>query len=306
MKKIKYLILPLIALTTLSSCIDEDNDELTGNANNGGLVEVNNKLISYVVGSGETYKASGSIYQGNVQTTSVEIYNSFTNSVTEEVSNRVLLKTIEISDTSIGSTSNFEFTFSYADLIANIELGGSTLPMNDGALNIGDFWNLEYVSKTSENNTHNNTNTTKVAVGTRYAGVYSVEESTYWNSGNLIGGDWNGTERIIESVNATVYRHVGLAYWDDNEFYFTVDNTTGYITVLPEDPDGNAILLNGSPIMTCEGAGGAFESITCDNTTSLAIPDNVNGVDELNFTVGYFRGVGATREFFEKLKKKVD
>jgi len=306
MKKLKYLTLSFITLIAFTSCIDEDNDELTGNAKTGGLVEVNNKLVSYVVGSGDSYRATGSVYQGDIQTTSVEIYNSFTNSVTEEVSNRVLLKTIEISDTSIGNTSDFEVTFSYADLIANIELGGAALPMNDGSLNIGDFWSLEYVSKTSENNFHNNTNTTKVAVGTRYAGVYTVEESTYWNSGNLIGGDWNGTERIIESVNATVYKHVGLAYWDDNEFFFTVDNTTGYITILPEDLDGNAILLNTSPIMTCEGAGGTFESITCDNTTSLAVPDNVNGVDELNFTVGYFRGVGSTREFFEKLKKKVE
>ena len=305
MKKIKYLILPLIALITLSSCIDEDNDELTGNANNGGLVEVNNKLVSYVVGSGETYRASGSIYQGNVQTTSVEIYNSFTNSVTEEVSNRVLLKTIEISDTSIGSTSNFEFTFSYADLIANIELGGATLPMNDGALNIGDFWNLEYVSSTSEGEALNNAKTTKVAVGTRYAGIYTVEESAYWNSRNFIG-DWSGTDRIIESVDATIYRHAGLAYWDDNEFFFTVDNTTGYITVMDVDLDEAALLLNGSPVMTCEGAGGAFESIPCGSSTSFASPDDVNGIDELNFTIGYFRGVGATREFYEKLVKQVD
>ena len=108
-------------------------------------------------------------------------------------------------------------------------------------------------------------------------------------------------------MNATVYRHVGLAYWDDNEFFFTVDNATGQITVLDVDLEGSALELNGSPVMTCEGSGGyMFESITCNATTSVAIPDDTNGADELNFTVGYFRGVGATREFFEKLVKKVD
>ena len=306
MKKIKYLVLPLIVVFAFTSCIDDDNDALTGDETIGGLVEVNNKLISYVVGSGDTYIANGAIYQGAVQTTSVDIYNSFTNSMTGDVSNRVLLKTIEIPNTTIGTISNFQVSFDYTELIANIELNGAPLPPNDGALNIGDFWSLEYVSKTSESNSHNNSNTTKVAVGTRYAGVYTVVESAYWNSGNLISGNWNGVDRIIESVNATVYRHVGLAYWDDNEFYFTVDSATGQITVLDVDLEGSALLLNGSPVMTCEGAGGTFESIPCNATTSVAVPDNTNGEDELNFTVGYFRGVGATREFFEKLVKKVD
>ena len=308
MKKIKYLILPLIAVFAFTSCIDDDNDELTGNSKRGGLVNVNNPLISYVVGSGNTYTANGAIYQGAVQTTSVDIYSSFTNSVTKDVSNRVLLKTIDIQNTTIGNTSNFQVSFDYAELIANIQLNGAPLPPDDAGLNIGDFWSLEYVSKTSENSSHNNSSTTKVAVGTRYAGVYNVAESAYWNSGNFIGGDWNGTDRIIESVNSSVYRHVGLAYWDDNEFYFTVDNATGKITVLDVDLEGNALLLNGSPVMTCEGAGGyAFESIPCNATTSVAVPDNTNnGQDELNFTVGYFRGIGQTREFFEKLVKKVD
>jgi len=305
MKKIKYLILPLIALFAFTSCIDEDNDELTGDATTGGLVKVNNPLLSYVVGGGNTYSATASVYQGAVQTSSVSIYNTFTNSVTGDVSNRVLLETIEITDTTIGSISSFALSFTYEDLIANIEINGAALPANDGQLNIGDFWNLEYVSSTSEGGALNNAKTTKVAVGTRYAGIYTVTESAYWNSGGYID-HWDDTDRIIESVDATIYRHAGLAYWDDNEFFFTVDNTTGYITVMDVDLEDAALLLNGSPVMTCEGAGGTFESIPCGASTSFANPDDVNGVDELNFTIGYFRGVGATREFYEKLVKQVD
>lgn len=302
--KFKYIVLSLFAISALISCIDDDNDALTGGATTGGLVNVANPLISYVVGSGTTYAASGSVYQGNVQTSSIEIYNTFTNSLTGIVSNTVLLKTVSISDTNIGTTVAFNFTFTYDELIAGLTIDGSPLPANDGGLNIGDFWSLSYKSTTSTGNSNNNASTTKVAVGTRYAGVYSVVGSAYWNSGSLIGGDWNGTDRIIESVNATIYRHKGLAYWDDNEYYFTVDNTTGVITVLETDPDGDAILLNGSPIMTC--AGGLFESIPCDDTTSVALPNDITGEDELLLTVGYFRGTGATREFFEHLVKKVD
>jgi len=305
MKKIKYLLLTLFALVTIIACVDNDNDELTGNATVGGYVSVNNPLISYVVGSGATYSAAGSLFQGNEQTSSVDIYKSFVNNTTGSVSNEVLLKTIIIDETTIGSLVNFSFSFTYDELITDLVIDDQPLPDNDGNLNIGDYWQLRYASNTSEGDLNFNQKTTKVAVGTRYAGVYDTENSVYWNSGNNIG-NWDGTERIIESVNATVYRHVGLAYWDDNEFYFTVDNDTNIITVLDVDLEDAGLLLNGSPAMTCTGGTGAFESITCDDTTSRAIPDDVNGADVLEFTVGYFRGVGATREFFEKLTKKVD
>ena len=135
-----------------------------------------------------------------------------------------------------------------------------------------------------------------------FAGIYKVTESAYWNSGGYIE-HWNGTTRLIESVGGNIYRHVGLAYWDDNEFYFTVDSDTNVITVLDVDLQGGDLLLNGSPIMTCEGTGGAFESIPCNDSTSKATLDEVNGEDVLEFTVGYFRGVGATREFHEVLKR---
>ena len=305
MKTLKKLILTLFVSTMIFSCVDDDNDELTGNAAVGGFVKVGNPLLSYVVGSGNTYTAAGSVFQGNVQTTEVNVYNTFTDNLNGVSSNRVLLKTISVPNTAVGSTSPFNLSFTYEDLIAGLTIDGSPLPANDGGLNIGDFWSLEYEATTSEGTKHNNSCTTKVAVGTRYAGIYSVVESAYWNSGGFIG-NWTGGDRIIESVDATIYRHVGLAYWDDNEFFFTVDNDTNVITVLDKDLDDGDLLLNGSPAMTCTGGTGSFESLTCDATTSRAIPNDVTGEDVLEFTVGYFRGVGATREFFERLVKQVD
>ena len=74
MKTLKKLILTLFVSTMIFSCIDDDNDELTGNAALGGLVDVGNPLISYVVGSGNTYSAAGAVFQANVQTTEVPWY----------------------------------------------------------------------------------------------------------------------------------------------------------------------------------------------------------------------------------------
>ena len=209
MKNIKYLLLTLFTIISLGSCVDNDNDELTGDAKTGGLVAVNNQLISYVVGSGTTYAASGNVLQGKEQTTSVDIYKTFTNNTADTVSNEVLLTTVTLGDTKTGSTIDFNFTFTYEELIADLTIGGGSLPANDGELNIGDFWSLRYVSKTSEGLTNSNAITTKVAVGTRYAGIYTVEDSSYWRLGSG-GSNWNATDRIIESVNATIYRHKGV------------------------------------------------------------------------------------------------
>jgi len=302
MKNIKYLILSLFTVISLGACVENDNDELTGGATTGGLLSVNNQLISYVVGSGATYVATGSVFQGREQTTSIDIYKSFTNNTTGSVSNEVLLKTITIGDTTMGTTFGFDLTFTYEELITDLTIDGAPLPANDGNLNIGDYWSLRYASNTSEGDLNFNAKTTKVAVGTRYAGVYTVEDSSYFRLG-VDGGNWNGTDRIIESVNATIYRHKGVGFWDDNEFYFTVDNATGVITIMDVDLDGNGVNLNGQPIMTCESNNG-FTVLECGASSSLAVPDDVDGADELIMTVGYLTAGSGPREFFQRMVKQ--
>ncbi|WP_276167937.1 hypothetical protein [Zobellia alginiliquefaciens] len=132
------------------------------------------------------------------------------------------------------------------------------------------------------------------------AGTYDVEEGQYWNSGSL-AGNYSGTVSI-EAVSPDLYRHVGIGFWpEDNDFYFTVDPATNVITVLDKDLEGEPTLLNGSPIMTC--AGGKFESVVCDETTTNQElkPD---GKHIVKITTGYFRGAGATREFTETLVRQ--
>ncbi len=135
------------------------------------------------------------------------------------------------------------------------------------------------------------------------AGTYEAEVGEYWNSGNY-AGDFAGRTYTIAAVSPGLYRHDGIAFWvDGNTFYFTVDEDTGLVSVLGTDLAGDPVLLNGSPIMTCSGAGGPFESVTCDDTTnkSTLMPDGHHIVE---LTTGYFRGTGATREFYEKLVRQ--
>ena len=133
------------------------------------------------------------------------------------------------------------------------------------------------------------------------AGTYTVEVGEYWNSGNFIAS-YAGRTFVIAAVAPGLYRHEGLAFWpENNDFYFTVDDDTGVITVLDKDPAGEPTLLNGSPIMTC--AGGQFEMVPCTDETNKATLQ-ADGHHIVELTTGYFRGAGATREFLQKLVRQ--
>jgi len=301
MKTIKIVSILLLSLITFSACNDSDLnvDNPDGNYGEGGLLDVKNTSINYVVGNPGPYTATIRVLQGTVKTTSIRVSKSFHSG--SFTSNTVdTFKTIDVTNTDENSLVSYNFTF--PEMVAGlVGADGNPLSTNDGDYQIGDFWKFDYYVTTS-NGEHLNFSSTKATISTRFAGTYKVLESAYWNSGGY-QGDWNDSEFVIESIDASIYKHNGLAYWSDNTYYFTVDNGTGAIQILGTDLDGNDVLLNTSPIMIFPGGNYAFESLTPINQATL---NDVTGEDILEFTVGYFRGVGATREFYEKMIKLVD
>ncbi len=291
MKTYKYLGLLLVALCFTTACTEEDVDEVLAIDHTGGLIEVVSTNLNYVVGNDAAYAVNLVAYHGNNPIQEIEVYKTYTSAGVS--SNTELLRTIEL--TGNGNKEAVSFAVDYAELIQGLIFNGDPVPSDDSLLNIADSFVLTYVSYTASGDSSRSQGRTKLTVSTRYAGVYTVVESVYMNSGNNLG-NWTGSQVIIESVDASVYRHVGLAFWDDQEYYFTIDPDTYAITIL----NPYSLLLNTSPAMTCNGGAGAFEVLPC---IAKATPDDVNGHDILEFTIGYFRGVGATREFYEKLVK---
>ncbi|SNR64458.1 hypothetical protein [Lutibacter flavus] len=300
MKTIKKISILFLSLITFLACNDDNLnvDNPDGNAVEGGLLDVKNTSINYVVGNPGPYSASIRVYQGAVKSTSIRVAKTFYSG--DFVSNTVdTFKTIAISDTNQNSFVNYDFSF--PEMVEGLTgANGSPLSATDTDYQIGDYWKFDYYV-TNSNGEHLNYASTKATISTRFAGTYRVVESAYWNSGGF-NGDWNGDQFVIESIDANIYKHNGLAFWSDNTYYFTVDSGTGAITILGKDLDDADVLLNTSPIMTCEGDY-TFESLTCINQ---ATANDVTGEDVLEFTTGYFRGVGATREFYEKMVKIVD
>lgn len=132
------------------------------------------------------------------------------------------------------------------------------------------------------------------------AGTYDVDFGGYYRQAeNDQIGTFGGTVSI-EAIAPGLYKHIGIAFWpENNDFYFTVDDTTGVITIMDSDPAGIPTSLNTSPIMTCDDT---FNVVVCDDTTNISILKS-DGKHVIKLTTGYFRDISAngTREFYEEL-----
>jgi hypothetical protein len=307
MKKYIYLFLTIASFGVMS-CDNLEQDVLTGNKNEGGLLTVKNILVPYVVGNGNDfeYKASISAFQGDVKVQTVDIYKTFTN-VAGVSSNTALLKTVTFPVAA--QVENLDFTTTYNELIANLVIDGVALSSDDSNLNIGDYWTLKYVSRTSTGASTENLKTTKVAVGTRFAGQYSVVQCEYWRIGVIrpdVTGSFLGTVVTIESVNATTYRKLEYCGpFSGNEFYFTID--TGDNVLVPTLYNGEAQLLNALPATNCtETPADMTNACNFAGIQNKAVRDDVDGKDRIYMSYGYLLAGSGPREFYEVLEKVVE
>jgi len=305
MKKFIYLFMAAASLGMVSC--EKDNDVLTGNKNEGGLLDVNTILVPYVVGNGNDfeYGASISAFQGDIKVNSVDIYKTFT-TVDGVSSNTALLKTVTFPNTA--QVENLDFTATYTELISGLTINGASLSSNDSNLNIGDYWTLTYVSNTSAGTQAQNLKTTKISVGTRFAGQYSVVQCEYWRI-NVprpdVTGPFLGTVVTIESVNATTYRKLEWAGpFSGNEFYFTIDSNDNVL--VPTTYDGAEQILNALPAINCtENPGDMLNACSYPGIQNKAVRDDVLGKDRIYMSYGYLAASGP-REFYEVLEKVVD
>ncbi len=322
MKNIKKYFIAVLTIGILFSC-EKDSDSLTGNKNIGGLLTIQKRLVSYVIGdgTGTEYKNSFSSYQGEIKVTKVNIYKNFvdTNGTAVETddvkSNEVLLRTIDVP--TVDQFTKVEYGLTYLQLIQGLTVAGVPMSSDDTTLNIGDYFTLRYESITSDGKVVQNslaTASTKVAVGTRLAGTYRCLEGIYYRIGVLNSGTsaWPA-ETIIESVDATTYRVVNRFGLfgpsatpppDDNTWYFKVVGNT--ISYPAQEPDGSTAQTgNGQPFITCQSNPASFNpEVNCGNS-NFVILDNVNGgKDKLHMTFGYLSPSGP-RVFYQVLEKKI-
>lgn len=315
MKNIKLSFLAIFSLIVLFSCTKENDNVLTGGAKTGALIDVTSGLVGYAVGNGNDYKypVSFKVFQGAIKTTKVEIYKSFSTTIIENdkekvvKSNEVLWKTIEVPTTPQAQVFSFDVT--YNELIGGLIIFDAPLPTSDSLLAIGDAWTLKYVTTTSNGELHTNAQTTKVAVGTRFAGKYKVIKGEYWRI-NTPRPDvvWVGETRTIESVDAITYKFLDYAgpFKDvKNTHYFTIDGLD--VVKTPILYKGTAQLLNAFGVINCfETPANMSNACNYVGPQNTVFRDNVDGKDIIYRTYGYINPATGSREIYEVLEKIVE
>lgn len=311
------LTLFVLAALALQSC-DKSEQMVTGVE--GGLIEIQNPSINYVVGNPGPYTASVRVYQGEVKTTRVEVYKSFNtvsidtfkNVANEDsivttalTSNTVLFKTIDITATDQNSIQSFDFTFD--ELIEGLTIDGEDLPVLDGDYRIGDNWELIYKSTVSDGRIVEQNTPTKVTVATRYAGKYRLVQAVYYRVGVLTndGSYWDDPYWLFESIDAKTYKMYGVSAWDDQIVYFQIDGTTGKITY-PAEWNGVAQIINDMPLITCETNPTDMTNVCGLPNANTVIKDDVNGKDRLVMSFGYYTAGSGSREFYQVMEKIVE
>jgi len=293
MKTIKYLALLFAFSLAFTSCDPNEYDDY-GNNQVGGLLEIQESLIPYVLGNSGPYYGNFNYKAGSVSTSEVNIYKKFVRANDGQTSDWALLKTFSSPELS----NTYEFT--YTELIEGLSVDGAPLPNDDSGLAIGDAWILEFRSTTSEGNIVKNVKTTKVALGTRLAGAYKTNDSYYFHYNDPRPGAFNGSERIIESVEITtdytVYSFRNFLYWDGDgtTFYFYVDNDPivnggdDYQITIPNEYNGEQQLFVGAyDVVSCDEMVGNLTdpfTYTCDDNVVTLMPD---GHDIVKMVYGY-------------------
>ncbi|MGE0088630.1 MAG: hypothetical protein AB7S50_04050 [Bacteroidales bacterium] len=308
MKRILY-ILSFLALSPFFfiQC-DSEDDLMTDDAKEGGLMDILTPSMNYVVGSGGKYSFSYKVYQGEVKSTKVSYYKSFYSVADDTVggspwSNEVFVETVDI--TQMVTHQLESSAYSYADLISGLTLNGNPLPVSDGDLNIGDAFYFRIVTEVENGREVEQASKVKLTVSTRYAGKYKTVNAEYYRLGVLTytTNDWP-SEITIESVDAITYKMVEyLGPFEGNTLYFQIDASLNIS--YPAQWAGADQVLNDYGIITCADNPGDMTNVHCA-TSNYVVNDDVNGKDRLIMSIGYYTTGSGPREFYQELEKIVE
>ncbi len=316
MKKIniKLGLFLLLVIGLIASCTKFDNP-VTGDAKEGGLIEIRTPAIIYKTGLiDSSFDITLKYYQGvshNIK--SIEVFKQFftgdTTSTGEKVkSENVLFNTIDLSDK---TTTNFTtYTASFNQLRDGLNIDGEPIEA-DSLLKPGYYWLLTYVMVLDDGRRVIPTSNT-IFVNARFAGQYRIVKGKYKrstatpiNSNETDNpNDWNSTY-VVNALNATTYEMVGvvgISSFVGNRLVFTIE---GDKISYPKKYEGEDQKINGIVISTCEADPGNLPTLNCD--FSNYVVKMPSGKDTLDMSVGYFNPGGAQpgpREIYMKLVRK--
>jgi hypothetical protein len=312
MKKLIYILGLLAVIPFLFNQCDSEDNLVTKDSKEGGLVDILTPSLNYVVGNGAAYSFTLKVYQGSVLTTKVDFYRSFYSVNADTAggnpwSNEVKEPTIPVTDklTKIITSPGYNYAALRRGL-AYAGGAGDSIPTSDGGLSIGDAFFIKTVTTTSDGRTTEQAVKVKLTVATRYAGKYKPIDALYYRIGVLTYtvADWP-TEISIESVDAITYKMLEyVGPFTGQTVYFQINE--GVISY-PLKWAGADQLINGFGLITCVDNAGDMTGVKCDESNKV-VKDDANGKDKLYMSFGYMTTTGTTgpRVFYQVLEKIVE
>lgn len=301
--KIKNLIFVLF-ITLLAGCNKNDNP-ISKNAKEGGLIEVNTGTVVYFLNTmDQDYPIELKYYQGQgADIATIDVYKQFftIDDVGNPISSeRVLFKTIDL--TSNKTPGYHTFNASFQELAAGTTIDGVLIPQSDDLLKPGFYWELTYDINLDDDRTVFVPQNT-VFINSRYAGVYDVVDALYFRLGVLTYEleDWP-SEVTVTALNANTFRmEAPCEPFGSNAIYFTIDDASGAVQIL-KSYAGSELTINNQKVATCSTEPGAFNNIPCDGSNvAIKVPSTK---DTLKLSYAYVTPGSGPREFWQVMVKQ--
>jgi len=235
-------VLLILTLSVFNSC-EKPEDLVTDNVRTGGLIKPTGS-VPYKLGSTPTVDLNVSIPQG-AAIKSILVYKQFTHNADATVSGKVLLTTIDIAGANATAAKEQAFSVTWADLSSGLTLPAYTVPADEMLADIGDSFELSYVSVMSSDNAEIiNASTTLIGVANFFAGKY-VATGTF-NHPTAGVRPLNAEKDLVAVSSSQCKTSLGDLGGAGYNVIINIDPVTYEVTCLT--PDGNpAEVINGDP-----------------------------------------------------------
>lgn len=239
MKKLIFSALSLILIMMFStSCDTTYTDLMTANVKTGGLV-VPAKSIAYLLGATPEVSVALIVPKGP-GIVSIEVYNEYLRRADTIMSNKVLIKTIDVASSNASGDADKAYTITYADLKNGLTVEGATLPSDENLLPIGDTWTLTYLSVMEDGRKVDNSNTTKIDVSNRWAASYLLSGFVLRAADAVLSGSYHNIPWKLATNSAKSVIYFKTHLWADGNpvggigpWVLTMDDSAGPSAPMP-------------------------------------------------------------------------
>jgi hypothetical protein len=173
MKIYKYLLIGCVGAMALAC--EDNEDQITTHAIEGGLLVPAPASVSYVLNQTTSVDVTVEVRQG-IGVESIKVYKSYCSECGSEVtakhSNEIEAGELEVNSGNVDKRVMATLSQTYDQLRNGLLLENAPLPADEGDLLIGDFWEFRFVAVMADGRELINLNTVTVSVANAYSGTY--------------------------------------------------------------------------------------------------------------------------------------